>query len=410
MSIFKRKVENRTETSGENADDILLAALMGQSTVSREKALAIPSVTGTINLIANTISSLPIRLYQKVDEEIVEIKGDRRIRLLNDDTGDTLTAPQFWKAVIEDMFFARNGAYIYINKNKNEVQSIHYIESRNISIVHNTDSIFKDFDIYVDGQKYYRHDFLKLFRKTRNGYENISIIKENSLMLSVMYNTLYFEDKTVRKGGVKKGFLKSKTKLSQGSMDLLKEAWNKMYSNENESAMVLNDGLDFQETSSTAVELQLNENKNTNSIEATMIFNVANNMLRGNASVNDKKNFITNCIVPILCEIESSLDRDFLLEKEKEDGYYWAFDTRELTRGDIKERYEAYQIGMKSHFLQPDEIRKLEDLKPIGIDFIELGLDTVMYNPDTREVYTPNTNQTVSIDDLKIQQGKEEKK
>ena len=89
-----------------------------------------------------------------------------------------------------------------------------------------------------------------------------------------------------------------------------------------------------------------------------------------------------------------------MLETEK-DSYYFAFDTKELTRGNIKERYEAYEIGLKNNFLQADEVRDKEDLEALGIDWIKLGLDNVLYNPKTKEIYTPNTNETVNIDDLK---------
>ncbi len=35
----------------------------------------------------------------------------------------------------------------------------------------------------------------------------------------------------------------------------------------------------------------------------------------------------------------------------------------------------------------------------IFFDFIKLGLNDVLYNPKTKEVYTPNTNQTAKIDE-----------
>ncbi|MBQ8411013.1 MAG: hypothetical protein IJX15_04685, partial [Ruminiclostridium sp.] len=35
----------------------------------------------------------------------------------------------------------------------------------------------------------------------------------------------------------------------------------------------------------------------------------------------------------------------------------------------------------------------------IFYDFIKLGLNDVLYNPKTKEVYTPNTNQTAKIDE-----------
>lgn len=95
-----------------------------------------------------------------------------------------------------------------------------------------------------------------------------------------------------------------------------------------------------------------------------------------------------------------------MLEKEKGE-YYWAFDTRELMRGNMKDRYEAYKIALDKNFMQIDEIRKKEDLPPIGFDWITLGLDSVLYNPKTGEMYTPNTNAVQQLEKLKPPEGGE---
>ena len=47
--------------------------------------------------------------------------------------------------------------------------------------------------------------------------------------------------------------------------------------------------------------------------------------------------------------------------------------------------------------MQIDEIRYMEDLEPLGLNFIKLGLQDVLFNPETKEVYTPNTGQTLSM-------------
>lgn len=40
-----------------------------------------------------------------------------------------------------------------------------------------------------------------------------------------------------------------------------------------------------------------------------------------------------------------------------------------------------------------DEVRYEEDMEPLGLTWIKLGLDTVLYDPKTKLIYTPNTNQ-----------------
>jgi hypothetical protein len=48
--------------------------------------------------------------------------------------------------------------------------------------------------------------------------------------------------------------------------------------------------------------------------------------------------------------------------------------------------------------MQIDEVRYLENLEPLGLNFIKLGLQDVLFNPVTKEVYTPNTNQITNIE------------
>jgi hypothetical protein len=159
----------------------------------------------------------------------------------------------------------------------------------------------------------------------------------------------------------------------------------------------LNNGLEFTEASSTSVEMQLSEHKNTNSSEICKLFLVPPSLLDGQVSDEEYNNWIKICILPILNAFECALNKDFLLPSEK-GSFYFAFDTNELTRASIKERYEAYEIGTKNGILQIDEVRYKENLPPLGLNFIKLGLQDVLYNPETQEIYTPNTNQTNTMD------------
>ena len=87
--------------------------------------------------------------------------------------------------------------------------------------------------------------------------------------------------------------------------------------------------------------------------------------------------------------MECALDRDLLLEREKGE-YRFAVDTTELTRGDIEKRFRAYETAKRNGFMQIDEIRMKENLPPLGLDFICLGLQDVLYYPESKEYYTPN--------------------
>lgn len=407
MRLFRKKkvYEERADTkvSESVTPDVsadLLRALLGSENITREQALEIPSISGAISLITGVVSCLPVKLYIQKNDKVSEIRSDDRLAVLNHDTQDTLTAVQFWRAMLED-YYVGKGAYAYINRSYTNIKSLHYVENSYIGFLKGSDPIFKDYQITVNGDAMEPFEFFKLLRNTKDGMTGTPIQEEKKTLFSVAYHTMIYENTLVRKGGNKKGFLTSEGMLSDDAVTRLKRAFKGLYSNNTENVVVLNKGMDFKESSNSCVEMQLNENKETNSVELSMLLNVPNSMLRGNATQQDKDNFLNFCIVPLLNDIEVSLDRDLLTENEKSMGMYFAFDTKELTRGNILDRYKAYELAYKNNFMQVDEIREKEDLPALGFNFIKLGLDSVLYNPVTKEMYVANTDKTAKMDDLK---------
>jgi HK97 family phage portal protein len=393
------KKEERAEDVISQAETALLKALLGNTTVTKSEALNIPSVKSCITFIADTVSMIPIKLYRDNNGKAEEVKNDNRVILLNDDTKDTLDAVQFWRAIITDYFLGKGG-YAYINRRFNDVVSLHYVDETHISSIKDVDPIFKKYKIMVNGKEYWPYEFIKILRNTKDGAQGVSLIEENKLILSVAYNSLMFEETLVKKGGNKKGFLKSEKTLTEDVIRMLKEAWRNLYSNNSDNVVVLNKGLEFQEASNTSVEMQLNENKETNSAEICKLFNIPVNIIKGTASKQEYTNAFKMGVMPVLKAIECALNRELLLEREK-GSFYFAFDTKEMLKGDIKERFEAYKTAIESNFMQIDEVRYMEDLPALGINWIKLGLDSVLYNPKTGEIYTPNTNMAQNMEDLK---------
>lgn len=377
-------------------DELLLQAGLTSAVLTKEEALSIPSVGTCVDLISDIIATLPIKLHKEASGKVEEVEDDRRVFLLNDETLDTLDGFQFKKALVTD-YLLEGAGYAYINRKRNNVESIHYVENRNVSVLVGIDPIFKSYDISVNGVNYREFEFIKIARNSKDGVTGNGIIKDHNKILSVAYNTLVFEESLVKTGGNKKGFLKSLGRLSKDAIKELKEAWNNLYKNNTENIVVLNNGLDFKEASSTSVEMQLNENKKTNSSEINKLFKVPDSILDGSANEEVHTNFIKNCILPIIRAIETALNKDLLLPSEKEQSFYFAFDMKELIKGDIEKRYKAYEIAIKTGWMQIDEVRYLEDQPPLGLEFIKLGLQDVLYDPKTKTVYTPNTNKTADI-------------
>lgn len=402
MGLFDRlKKKERAEpfSPENNVDDVLLRALIKGEQIDREKAMTVPAVSGAVDLIAGMIASMPVKLYKRNGKNIEEITDDPRTQMLNGDTQDTLNGYELKKNMVEDYLMGRGG-YCYIDRARNDVRGLYYVDNIFIAVMRNFKPIYKDFVILVEGQQYYPWQFIRLLRNSKFGDEGIGLTLEVGKALETAYNTLIYQLGLVKNGGNKRGFLKSKNKLDKESMDALKIAWRNLYNNNEENVVVLNNGLEFQEASNSSVEMQLDENKKTLQNEIDKIFHI-----------HPEDFWVTfkEAIYPILKAFEAALNRDLLLEKEKGDCFF-EFDVKEIVKANILERYQAYKLAKEGGFMLINEIRRNENLNEIpGLNVLNVGLGAVLYDADTEKYYTPNTDTATSLTDENIEKVIEDK-
>ena len=385
---FFSKIRTRDEPTVTEpvVDDVLLRALMNNETITREKALTLPAVSGAVDFICNAVACMPVKLYKYKQGKITEVENDNRTKLLNGDTGDTLDAFQLKKAMVEDYLLGKGG-YAYIQKQRNDVTGIYYVEEKYITVMKMPDPIHKEYEIYVEGNRYEPYEFIKLLRNTKDGASGVGLTVEVSKALETAYQTLLYQLSLVKSGGNKKGFLKAQRKLGQEEINILKKAWRNMYANNEENVVVLNNGLEFQEASNSSVEMQLNESKQTLKDEINNLFHI-----------HDEFDLtFKEAIYPIVKAFETALNRDLLLEKEKKN-YFFEFDTKEIVKASLQERYNAYKTAKETGFMTLNEIRQAENMNSIdGMDVVNVGLSAVLYDTETGKYFTPNTGQQAEL-------------
>lgn len=388
MGIFNRNKRDAIFDESK-VDDVLLRAVLNGFTITREDALAIPTVSGCVDFICNTFAQIPFKLYKESTKDgkkvTEEVTNDERVSIINDDTRDKLDGFQFKKAICEDYLLGKGG-YAFIGKVGNKFNALYYVECDRVSVQKNEKAIYKDYTLMVDGETYKDFQFIKLLRNTKDGASGKGLTEEISKALQTAFKRLCYDYDLTVTGGSRKGFIKSQKHLDQKSIEALKKAWEDYYAG-NANTVILNDGLEFQEASNTSKE---NE---TNAKEIT--FNdVIKDLFHIGATYEET---IKNAIMPIATAFATALNRDFLLEKEKK-SFYFAPDTKELYKGSLKERYDAYKIAIESGFKTRNEIRYMEDDDALeGLDVINLGLGDVLLNTNTGLIYTPNTNTMVKM-------------
>lgn len=399
MGIFSwNKREEILDES--KCDDVLLRAMLGGDGITRENALAIPAVSAWVDFVCNTFAQIPFKLYKetvKDGKKVTEEVKDDRVAIINDDTRDKLDGFQFKKAICEDYLMGKGG-YAFIGKVGNKFNALYYVKCDSVTVQKNEKAIHKDYSLMVDGETYHDYQFIKVLRNTKDGASGTGLTDEISRSLQSAFQRICYDLDLARTGGSRKGFIKSPKKLTKEAIDALRQAWNDFYAG-NSSTVILNDGMEFQEASNTSRENEINEKEITFGDVVKNLFHIGTTY----------EETIKNAIMPIATAFVTALNRDFLLEKEKK-SFYFAPDTKELYKGGLKERYEAYKIAVEGGWKTRNEIRYMEDDDAIeGLDIINLGLGDVLLDVNTGNIYTPNTNQTTNLGEgAETESGNEE--
>lgn len=372
-----------------------LSPLVNGKTITKQQAMSIPVVTKSVNWIASAISGLPIKMYKRTDKGYVEVYDDYRLPLLNNYSGNCMTANDLKKQLITDLLLDGNG-YAYISKLGNKIEKLSYIPTNKLTYTESVDNINKIVNIWVDGKQVQDYNVFRLVNNTKNGVSGIGFVSDCQDLLSTILGSLQYENSSIS-SGVRRGFLKSKAKLDKDKMDELKQAWKRLTNPNQSDVLVLNAGIEFEDASSTATESQLSQNKTINMHQILAYFGLPTNFFEG-ANSDSYLTAVRIAVLPIVKQLVTALNNYLLLESEKQD-LKFDIDTSELLRINANERFTAYQTGLSSGILTIDEVRRMENLPVLDMQYLKLGLGDVLYNIKDGSIFVPNTGAIVDSKD-----------
>ena len=173
----------------------------------------------------------------------------------------------------------------------------------------------------------------------------------------------------------------------------MKQAWKRLTSPNKSDVLVLNAGIEFEDASSTATESQLSQNKVINMHQILAYFGLPTNFFEG-VNSDAYLTAVRIAILPIVKQFTNALNNYMLLESEKSNMKF-EIDTSDLLRINANERFDAYQKGLQSGILTIDEVRRMENLPVLDMQYLKLGLGDVLYNIKDGKIFVPNTGAIV---------------
>ena len=392
MGLFKRKNE-----VNQYQNDYFSTALISNNyslLIDERQAMQLPVFKSCMQLIENTIASLPIDLKKKYGENIEFVKNNKYLLMLKK-TNSIDTAATLKKQLIHELLLY-GVAYLYVNHNH-----LHVLKSKHMVEQYLSETGFTIDDIeYIynfEGTHKLEKDNVIRFDLGSKGVLSHDEILETAL------NAQLYNKSLLKNGTFASGIIKASTRLTEKAIKNLRDSWQKLYSGaEKNKTIILEEGLDYQPLQNSPEQLQLNQSDSALTTKICMLFNVSESL------ISDKSNkynslstantaFLQTTIAPLLNVITETLNKYFF----KDENMQFAFDTSQVLKATESENIEATKALFDDGIISFNEARKrinysvIEDKK----DYYQLNIGQALRNKVTGDVLNINTQITKKYKD-----------
>ncbi|MED3563462.1 phage portal protein [Bacillus xiapuensis] len=348
--------------------------------VDNTKLATNETIFSVISRLANTFSSLPIKLYQNYD-----LKMNQAADVVINDPNPNMSSFEFFNKLEVSRNETGNGYAVIIRDIRMMPEKLIPIDSSLVTPFLNTDDDELWYQIIGNGGTYYFHNMNMFHVKHITGASRWTGISP----LDVLKNTLEY-DKAVQEFSLsemqkKESFiLKYATNVDAEKRQRIIDDFRRFYQD--------NGGILFQEP---GVEVDGLEKKyfasdtwTSEKITRSRVANVFNvpalflNDVEGQSFSSNEQTmiqFVQMTLTPIVRQYEHELNKKLLTPADREAGFYFKFNMGGLLRGDTAARTAFYQMMIRSSGMTPDEVRQFEDLPPRGGKAAELWISGDMY-------------------------------
>lgn len=342
--------------------------------INERTALEVTAISASIRIIAESIAAMPFCVYQRSKN------GDKNkavqhplYSILHDSPNPYFTSFTFWETVVSHMLLWGN-AYAEIEWGPDGQVKALWLLRPDLTrpIVDDKGSLY--YESVIGGNvvqlPYYRvlHIYGLGFDGLM-GYSPIRLYREaiGLAKATEKYGAVYFGN-----GAKPGGVLEHPGNLSSDAQTRLKTGWNEMHQGLDNAhrVAILEEGLTYKQIGLPPEDSQFLETRKFQIAEISRIYRVPLHMLAeldrstNNNIEHQSIEFLTYTLTPWITRIEQSAALKLLTPKERQK-YMVEHIADSLLRGDIKSRYEAYQIARQNGWLSANDIRKKENENPI---------------------------------------------
>lgn len=344
-----------------------------QVNVDEDTALKIGALYQGINIIGDTIASMPVYLYRDNEGFTEVFMNDPRSRVMSNMANETLSSFNLKKSLIKDVILHGN-SYARIEQSKSEVK-LYYQPTNVITPKKDSSGYYYEIQSYstdVNGENYQREvvddtDMLVLIRNNKyNSVTGVGLLEYAKDVLGLSIEESTYMLNLFRNGLSAKALLTSKTPFKREIKEQLKKDLSAFYSGSANAGkmMVLEGDINVTPLSLTPTDIKLIENKHFTISEISRFLNIQKHLLnldrqQGTYSniTSERMMLLQNTLMPYVTMIESAMNAKLLTPQEIEQGYYFAFDTSEMLRLTPQDQAQFMTNLYKEGIVNLEEVR-----------------------------------------------------
>lgn len=335
--------------------------------VNDDSALGLSAVLRSVQLLSDTVSSLPIHAYRGSGASRVRIPSQPR---LITDPSMVLTLNEWLGQAMVSLLLHGNAYGIVLTRDGLGVPtSVEWVSPRHVSIDRNSSLVLPTYRL--SGEPIPAEDVLHIRGFMKPGAVAGSaplLMQRETIGLGIAaqkFGAQWFGD-----GAHPSSVLTSDAAIDKAQSDTIKARFMEAIRGKREPA-VLGAGVKYQQIQVAANESQFLETHVAVVNDVARAFGIPAEMIGGGGQGSSLTysnreqsaiDFLTFSVNPWLVRIERSISARL------PDGQFVKFNPDALLRTDTKTRYEAHQTALEGHFLTIDEVRALEDRRPLDID------------------------------------------
>jgi HK97 family phage portal protein len=358
-------------------DDLVMLAGDQGVRVTPETAMKTSIWFACARVIAETVASLPLHLYRRIDDERVERARNLPLyRVLAKRPNSWQTRYEWVEGMCLHLGFYGSAYNLKVPGAAGSVTELHPLHPSCMEVKQEDDKTLT-YLYRVPGtgrQVVYRDDQIMHVRWLSfdgiNGAVPVDLGKDAiSLARSLEQYAATFYRNNAQPGVV----LHTEQALPREVREQLREQWNNRHRGPSRAGevAVLSNGLKVDTVSATNQESQLAELWMQALLAVCRIWKMPPHMVQelGRATwgnlASEMVSFEKFTIQPWLRRIEGAIERDIIGD---DDELYAEFLVEGLLRSDITTRYQAYEVAVRNGWMTPEEVRQKENLGPMPED------------------------------------------